>query len=386
MEYLSRENLDQLLTIEPHTPAVTIYIPMLATAAPPHITEKQIRFKNLITRAIEQLENIQKGSALIKELRQYQQKLQDDLEFWKDQTAGLLICAAPGLFRLFHLPYDTEEFVSVGDNFFLAPVLSILHDAQSYYVLTIAQQKPQLFNGDLYGLHPTDLQLPTDVATALNIDENNQKSENQSSAMGSSLSTQGFNGRGGGRNPAENDRLQFFRIVDTMVNRYIHADTPLILAGIDAEVAEYRAISKYPRILESSIVGSYSNIKPEDVSSEAARIIEQEIVLPAHSAVIEEYKQIHGANPDRSATDKTAIAEAAEQGRIDKLLVRMTRTTTDVVRDTMQAAKRITFPEAEISTSLNDLAIKVWQMSGTVIGLAANEIPNGAPMVARLRY
>jgi hypothetical protein len=386
MQNITREAVEKLLSTNESQPAVTIYAPMHTTASPPHITENQIRIKNLINKACTDLERTDKTRQFARELHEMLDSLYDDLRFWEEQTPGLLICARPGAIQLFHLPIDTDEYVAVDNDYHLAPVLAILHENQSFYVLTIAQHMPKLFKGDRYGLQASNIQLPESVEAGLNIDETNQKSENQGSAVGSSINTGWFNGRGGARNPQEEDRMRFFRMIDGIVYSSIDRSLPVILAGIDAETVEYRSISKLPKILDNTIGGSFRDAKPDNIFEPAIAIIEKELISPAREAALEEYNRLEGANPDRTARDEKSIVEAADQGRIDKLLAMMGRYTTDSIRDTRAAVAKITFPEPAVSKKLNQLALQVWQMSGTIINLPASQMPHGAPMVARLRY
>lgn len=46
MNQIDSDALEQLLNAQSQ-PAITMYIPMLTSAAPPHMSENQIRFKNL---------------------------------------------------------------------------------------------------------------------------------------------------------------------------------------------------------------------------------------------------------------------------------------------------------------------------------------------------
>lgn len=385
MQKISRDTIQALLDIDA-TPKVTIYMPLEATASPPHITENQIRMKNLINSAIDALDTLADNSGLHNELRTFLEDHIEDLEFWKAQSRGLLLCAAPGTMELFQLPIDTEEYVVVDETFHLAPVLALLQDAREYYVLSLAQQNPKLFEGDMYGLAPSTITLPETMRVALGIDEPNQQSENQGSATGSSLNTGWFNGRGGARDPQDADRLRYFHIIDKLIAAKADRSKPLILAGIDAETAEFRDISKYPRILAKPVSGNHADTRLNELFAKVQPIVHEELIAPEHAAALEEYERLSGANPDRVAHDTKSITTAADQGRIDKLLAMMARHTTDTVQDKVGSVLRITFPDAEKSKTLNNLATKVWQMSGKVFSLLPHEMPNGAPMVARLRY
>lgn len=387
MEQLNREAIAELLQSEPKAPAITIYLPTHRTATPPHMTEDQIRFKNLIHRAIEILKNRDDGRELIPVLESRLNELQDDREFWEAQTEGLLMCIRPGSFRMFRLPIDTEEYVAVADHFHLAPVFGVLEDMQEYHVLAVAQHMPALYKGDMYDLQASDIRLPENLAAGLNIDELNQKSEQQASAHGQNILPGGYNGRGGAKDPTEEDRMRFWRMIDRAVNNKLEGDLPLILAGIESEVVEYRSISKYPKILNGTIQGSFSGAKPQDLFQPALDIVRKELLNPTHDDVIAEYKRAKGQAPELAAHDMAAIADAAEKGRIDKLLLADIRYTTDTVRDNTDPVPVITFPPEESAQAVHDIANRVWHTSGQIVDIEAGHMPErGALVLATLRY
>jgi hypothetical protein len=394
MEKLNREAVDLLLASSAK-PAVTIYAPMIPSGAPPHISENQIRLKNLMHAAASELGPHGAEHELSKMLLETYDKLNADIEFWESQTPGLLICANSEGLKMFNLPLDTEEYVAIDDQFHLAPVLGLLADDRQFYLLTIAQQNPRLYKGDMYGLHVADVKLPASIADALNIDEANQKSENQGTATGpssqgaaSSPASGGgwFNGRGGAKNPQEADRMRFFRVLDAVVMDKADRSLPIILGGTESEIAEFRSISKHPHILNGTIPGNQADTETANLFDQAYKIIQHELIEPDHAAAVEEYTRLSGANPDRVAHDQKAIKSAAEQGRIDKLLASVYRNTTDTVSDSFADVIRITFPGKDNSRTLNNLAVTVWQMSGKVVNVLPDQIPNNALMVARLRY
>lgn len=386
MNKITQQAITDLLAMEQTGPAVTIYIPTHMTASPPHISENQIRLKNLVAKACDELQRYEGAEKLIQELHTEQEKLIHDAAFWESATKGLLICAHPGMIHLFHLPVDTEEHVSVNQHFYLAPILGLLHDEQEFYVLSVAQHNPKLFRADMYGLQPTDIALPASVQAGLNIDENNQKSEQSISAGGSSVHTAGFNGRGGARNPQEEDRARFFRMIDTIIMKKAERSLPLVLAGIDAETTEYRAHSKYPTIAQGTVSGNMNHAKLEDLFGPAQAIIASEIIEPKHREAIEHYERLRGTNQGRVAQEDAAILSAAGQGRVDTLLIGLSRITRDTVRDDRKPAERITFPEGSMADAFNAIAMAVQNTSGTVVVVNEDAIPGGNSLAAILRY
>lgn len=384
MDRLTKDNLQELLSSQTGN-AATIYIPTHTTASPPHITENQIRLKNLLHKAADELRR-QSSTQLATKLDQLVDQYHDDLSFWESQTPGLLVCASDNTINMYHLPVDTEEYVAVDKTFHLAPLLGLMQDEKDFYVLALAQHDPVLYKGNFYGLEASGIELPVSVKDALNIDEPNQKSENQGTANAPSTNTGWFNGRGGARNPQEEDRMRYFRMIDKIIHAKADCSLPMIVAGIESETVEYKKISKYPVLLKQIIAGNHTADDMRPLFDKAMPIIQRELVMPEHQAAIQEYQQLSGANPARTASDSKSIQDAAGQGRVDKLLTRMSRKTADTVRDKLDRVTRITFPDAKEAKKLNAVAMTVWQNSGRVYNLMPEEMPNGALMAARLRY
>lgn len=387
MEQLNRGAIVGLLNEKPKAPAVTIYMPTHRAATSPHMTEDQLRFKNLMNKALELLRNRDDGREMSGALQERMNMLLEDRDFWRDQTEGLLLCIRPGTFRMFHLPLDTEEYVAVADHFHLAPVFGVLQDMQEYYVLVVAQHKPRLLQGTMYGLYPTDLKLPETLERGLNIDEVSQSREAQGSAVGSSMNAGSYNGRGGAKNPADAERQRFWRMVDQTVVSKADTRRPLILAGVASELVEYRAISRYPKLLEHGIHGGFNGSVDQELFMPALKIIRKELLNPTHDGVIAEYKRAKGQAPQLAAQGVGAIADAAEMGRVDKLLLADIRYTTDTVRDSNQPQPVLTFPPEESAQAVNDIAYQVWNASGQIIDIETGHMPErGALILATLRY
>lgn len=381
MQELSRSTIAALLTADGAEPKVTIYVPMHVSASPPHMTENQIRFKNLMHKAADEL-RAQGHKALAAELNNQVSQYNDDISFWESQTEGLLVCARPGNIELFHLPIDTEEYVSVDSCYHLAPVLALLNDEQSFYVLAVSQHKPKLFSGSMYGLCETEVGMPESLEASLNLDEANQKRE-QGKAMGNGVE---YNGRGGRRDSREEERLRFFRLIDSIVVNATERTTPLILAGTESELAEYRTVSKHQNVMHQTITGSFGGAKPHDLFDRAYAIIRNELIIARREQAVEYYKRLQGTRKERVATDPLAIAEAAKQGRIDTLLVTLRQSTADTVRDTAKVVERITFPRTEISTLINKAANAVANASGRIINIEVGSVAAATPVMALLRY
>lgn len=380
MEYpiiLSKQAITDLLKQTSRAPAVTIYLPTHRAATGPHITEDQIRCKNLFRTANDIL--IQRGdnSNLMGELSTQLGLLLENQQFWSRTSDGLLVCAAPGSIHMFYLPIDTEPYVAVDDTFHLAPIFSLISDVQDYYVLAVTQHEPALYKGSLNVLKLADITLPASVEVALNIDEQSP-GDHQRSA-------EGTNGRAGSKDLADDDRRHFWRLLDNLINTQADTRLPLLLAGTASEVAEYRAASRYPRILDHSIAGSYGGADANSLATEAAEIIRKDLIEPFRQQTVLEYHRLKGEKPDRVAHELAAVRQAATTGRVGSLLISMLRFTTDTVRDSKVPLPVLSFPAGQ--DAFHAIAQAVWQAGGRVVNIQQPVILEPTTsMVAILRY
>jgi hypothetical protein len=386
MNKISSKIVDTLIQSKPAAPAVTMYVPTHKSASPPHMSEDQTRFKNLFHRALEILDNRDKHNKFNAEFKKRCEALLEDRNFWEERTQSLLICARPEMFEHYHLPIDSDEYVAVDDHFHLTPVLGLIHDLQEYYVLSVTQKNPALWKGDLYDLYPTDASLPETLEAALNLDEPNARTEHAESAVGSSMNTGVYNGRGGARDPREEDRFRFFRMIDQIVYHQTDRSLPLILAGIESDVAEYRKESKYPNLAKSCIHVNFGADDRPALHQKAMSVIREEIIGPAHHQALERFLRLSGQSPEKTAEQIAAVKKAAEGGRVDTLLVGMSRETRDTVRDNDTAVTKLVFPSEEQSQAVDYIARQVFNQSGSIINLDQEEMPHHNLLLAINRY
>lgn len=384
MHKITSDRLTNLLSEESTSPAVTIYLPSHRYASPPNMTEDQIRFKNLARKAIALLEQQDKHHDFIGEFREKAQALMDSTGFWENLTESMLICASPGSFEYFHLPIDSDEYVAVDDHFHLTPVIGLMSDMSEFYVLTVAQQEPTLFKGDMYELKHEGLELPKTIEEALNIDEL-QKQDLQFNVTRAPKGAM-YHGHGGTKDMANNDRHKFFRLIDSMVCYEIDTKLPLILAGTENEIAEYCEHTQHPNVLKEHIEGSYN---PDDfikLHKQALRIMQEEIISKKHDEALEEFNRMHGQSPERTAIDLEELEDAAETGKVDTLLVGMSRKTRDTVRDNMDEVPKLVFPAEEDNQRVDHIARQVFTQSGKIVNLFQDQMPEQKLALAINRY
>lgn len=377
MRKLSQQALQQLVQETPRSPAVTLYIPTHISSSPPHITEDQIRFKNLCSQALDILSSQESASDFIKEFEQFRDQMLGDIEFWKHLTASVLICARPGSISYFHLPVDSEEYVAVDDHFHLTPIFGVLHDMRDFYILSLGKHDTALYRGDMYGLEASGITLPAHAGAAAAMHQAEDGIHHKDRVDNETPTTLA----------THDDKHRFFKLIDDKICQAAQTDLPLIVASIDGEVAEYQSISRYPHLVTRSIAGYYTEGQLHELHEKAMDIMREDILSEEHRMIIDDYNRLAAQPKERTAETMAELKAAAEQGKIQTLLVAMRAKTRDTVRDTREAVHKLVFPgEPSQSQAVDYIAQQVMHQSGRVINLTADEMPHGKLVLAINRY
>lgn len=385
MNIISKDTLTALIN-QAEGPKVSLYLPTHRAASPEHLREDTLRFKNLLSTVDGILKNRDSTRRIHDAITVQLKALLQDQDFWRHQTEGLAIFVNPVSLTYFNLPLTTDEYVAVDTHYHLAPLLGLLQESQPYYVLAIARQHPILYKGDQYKLERADIELPIDPEAALHIDEITTEDRGKYALRGQRMASTGtvVYGRGGGEKDEQDEfKRQFFRIIDQKICRQSDISLPLIVAGTETEVCDYKDISSHPKLLEETIEGNHTTGDIAYLHQAAQKIILKDI-QKKHNALHERYDELTGA--ERTVTDPAAILDATEKGRIDTLLLALKATTPDNAQDSLAPEPKITFPSENNRALIDQVALQAWSMGGTIYNCEASHLADSTAMAAMLRY
>lgn len=139
----SRNDLDELVAMDAQ-PAVSLYLP--THMAGREIRQDPIRLKNLLSAVAERLTATWRRPE-IGDLLGPAESLVGDQEFWRHQKQGLAVFLARGFSRIHKLPIPVSEEAFLGDHFHIKPLLPLLEDAGSFWLLTISAKLTRLYRG-----------------------------------------------------------------------------------------------------------------------------------------------------------------------------------------------------------------------------------------------
>ncbi len=365
VDLLGRQELQQLAGVR-HGPCVSIYLP---THRAGRETEDRIRLKNLLADA-EQLVStpiLAAGHDLV-----------EDSLFWRYQADGLAVFAAPGVFRAFRLPATLPEMVRVGDVFHLVPVLPLLAGDGTFFVLALSQKSVRLFEATRFTIAELDSPgMPRSMDEALAHEHPEKQLQVRSGPTTGSAGAAGlFHGHGGGDEDKKEALERYFRVVDRSLVRALGDQrSPLVLAAVDYYLPMYRSVSAYRPVLDEAVSGNPEGWPVKELHGRALAIVEPRFDQVRRRAW-STFALRQGTG--RTASTVAEILVAAEQGRVESLLIADPEAT---VADAGRAHGGCGELDA-----VNAAAVQTLLKGGEVFVLEPESMPGGLAVAAVLRY
>jgi hypothetical protein len=293
------------------------------------------------------------------------------IEAERQWSVGLVLYRSPDLFRHFLLRDAIEDFVTVSLRFQIRPLVSLMSREQTFYVLCLSEKHTRLFlytyqcrqELDLRRLAPQTLQVWMNTRTPDHVLDNR-------SAGGPSLGKMKGVMFGTSTDRERHDEYlrHFFKEIDEGVRRIVESQTgtrtpPMILVGVEEEVALYRRVNSYPHLAERAVVGSAEGFEPNELH-ERVMDIGREMQPPLLQKALNQVKEAFGTQ--RAVFEAGEIVQRAEEGRVADLLLRE--------------------DEGPRDDLLNLAALKTIQHRGHAFAVKKSLLPDGTDVVALLRY
>lgn len=365
-----------------HSAVLSIYLPTHRHPTPPHMQEDQIRFKNALREARELLaENGIDGGAIHENLSNIQGLL-DDPDFWKTTLEGLAIFISEEQAQMYHSPMEFEQSVVCDTMYDVAP-LHMMHSLNTpVYVLALAMHESKLYSADAYGIEQIAIDLPKSPEDALNIDELHAGRTVKSHRGGMSA-----HGEGDSSEAGTHERLQYFRIIERTLLQSNKFDqkAPLLLAATDSEAGHFKSVTSLPSVLEHVLHGNYTATAPQDLFAAVWPIIRTDILAKDEKEIVERFGEYKGH--DRASINESDIEKAAQEGRVETLLVNYIDETNDSVSDAASDSTIVIRTTTDASkVRLKRLIDLVYKQGGKIIGLDKDRMPEAAVAAALYRY
>jgi len=304
-----------------------------------------------------------------------------DTPFWARQAEGLAVFAHPGGTLILRLPSDVPRRVVVGPHPHLRPLVPLATGADEFYLLALSLGDVRLFAGTQGSIH--ELSLGTIPASVADMERRHQSEpEHQHQHQPRSDGVARFHGHGG----SEYDAVaadKFFLEVATGLRERVGASTrlPILVAGVAEHLPALRARNLLPTLVDEVVPGNADHLAAAELHERAWPVIAP-ILTGRCGQEAERLGALHGTG--RLLTDPAQILQAAQEGRVDTLvLAPADRADRDVAaRADLDVADR-----ADVDAAVRaELDAALVAALGTGADLSVATLPEGVRVAAVLRY
>jgi hypothetical protein len=383
MDLLSKDDLTLLAGAHEPGPHVSLFLPTHRVGSQDRTDP--LRFKNLLTGVQAALTDQGLGRSEVEELLAPARALHADTLGWQYMSDGLAVFLRSGTFRTYRVPFTLPELACVGDRFVTSPLLRVLNRDSQFLLLALSQRNVRLMRGSLQRVEQVELpDVPTDLRETLPEPEARSDTMARSLSGGGSSGPAVFYGHGAADEDFKKDELhRFLKQVDDGLREHLAGqDLPMVLVGLPETVGAYRAVNSYPHVLDDEVRTNPDTLTPEQLHEAAWPHLEK-VLDGQRAAALDRLGQLHGTG--RTTTLRGEIVDAAEQGRVETLVVAADPFCWD--RLETGAVVRLGHDDALIGCELLDRAITdTLRHGGHLHTVPAAEVVEGSEVAAILRY
>jgi hypothetical protein len=318
MDTLAATDLRDLVSAEPGW-CVSMYMPTHPTGREGQ--QDAVRLKKLVVIAEQELVKRGMRSVTARELLQPIVELPHDQVAWQRRKQGLAVFCSDSASHHYWLAMPLPEVVIVDRRFHVKHLLSAVTANPQFYVLALSRNQVRLLKGGWEGFEAVQVAgLPTSIEEALNL-QGADRGEQVHAGMRGDLGKEAavFHGQGGHRDTLKDELVQYFRLIDESLRPVLcEQPWPLILAGVDYELAIFRDLTRYDKVAEGALHGGFDYVNDKALYEQALPLA-AEVYQKMRQQALARYQELIDTNLASDAIE--TILPAAHQGRIDTLFV-----------------------------------------------------------------
>ncbi len=315
---------------------------------------------------------------------------ESDVHQGNGETQALAIFRTPERIWHYRLPLPVPETTVLANRFYIKPLLKTRSEELDFYLLALSQKHTRL--NHCTAATSEEVQLPPSFPT--NLAEFNQHSQPDHRLENRSFA--GQKGKSGPRagmivafgtgtdNDSKDEYLHhFFKEIDKQLHAFARTNAlPLVVAGVDYEIALYHEVSEYPALVDGGVQGAPDGLKGDELHARALEVLRRYNESLADKALA----QYEKAGGDRISMVLSKVLRAAVDGRVLYLFLadgaRRFGTFDEDTGDVWELR------DAELSGEdlLNTAAVQTIAHGGEVFMLGREKVPGEADAAAMFRF
>lgn len=343
--------------------------------------------------ALEWKEIVRSVEPKLEELGAEGRQMLEGLSNWESILQGqekggkaIVVLRSPSVSYVTWLHEPVQSRAVVGPHFYIRPLLGELTKPKLFYILALSQKNVRLLKCTLTSAD--EVVIPNGTVTSFDTYMNTAKPDHndvlESSAGPSSGHTKGIVGATTTMRENKSEYLaHFFKQIDRGVNECLRgSSTPLVLAAVEYELAQYRTLNTYPHLAAEDVQGAPNSLKSGEMHARAIEALAKCYDKKADE-VLAEYNHRVGAGASNRLKD---VVTASHDGRVLHLLVSDSLEKTGAFDEKTHSVRGKATDAANEEDLVNDAAVQTVLHAGQVYCVSNKKMPNGAPLAAVFRY
>lgn len=364
-------------------PCLSIYVSLSSAPPDQSIKTNELEWKQALRSVEPKVEELgAPGRELVDSLQNWSAVLPDG----EPRGKGLAIFRSPDTFRIVWMDEPAPARAFLAPHFHIRPLLSDLNLDKAFYILALSQK-------DVRILHCTsrtseEIPLPSAVATSfpayMDPVKPDHNSVNRTSAGPDAGHSKGATGTTNTeRETKDQYLLHFFKQIDRGVNELLRdKQEPLVLAGVEYEIALYNTVNSYPHLADDAVHGAPNSLKSGEMHARALDALLQRSAKKVDEALAQ-YNHKVGAGASNRLND---VLKASYDGRVLTLLISDSIEKTGAFDEDTYNIKGRETGSSQDEDLVNDAAVQTIIHAGNVLVVPTDKMPDGTPLAAIFRY
>ncbi len=363
-------------------PCITMVVPL----HPEDTRQGSLELKKCLQQAGEVLDKRGVPLKQRRELLEPVQGIADEIAT-PGENKSVVVLRSGGVFRHFSVPQELEPGVMVADHFYLLPLLQIMHESQPFYILALAQKHIRLLRCTNTTSEEIELPefIPKSKEEAVESDRPDHTQDNMATGGPSTGSMKGVMFTTNTDREHNDEWLRiFYRDVDRGICELTRAHPlPLVIAGVEYEIAMYSKLSNYPALVDEAVRGAPDSLKGGELHKRALEVIEQYRHKDRDEALAA-YERLGGS--ERTSVSLKEIVKAAFDGRVLHLFVAQNAKHMGNFDEMTHKVRTHAEQHSGDEDLINATAMQTIAHAGDVFVVPRSKVPHGSQMAATMRY
>ncbi|UII24774.1 hypothetical protein LVD15_15800 [Fulvivirga maritima] len=386
MDIFKRSTFLKLSEIhQPH--CVSIYIPTERAGGEEGRYKNKTKLKNQLKEAANQLKVFGLSKTEIDEyLQPAQQLLDDERNFWSEQSDALALFIYGNEIEYFTLPLEVQEYTYVSNHLYLQPLANMLHGSGRHFIMMLSLNEVKFYEATRHTLTPVVVEglIPQALEETVGGDyeENSLQFRSGQGEQGQAM----YHGHGSGNETEKKEEAaKFFKEVNDGLMEMLHdEDAPLVVACVDYLFPIYMEANTYSNLCPNFIQGNHEHTEPIKLKEMAWDLVKERFEKDQQKGV-DRYNEL--LDDGKASYNPEQAIPAAIIGQADTLFIQKGQHVWGTYQQDDNKVKINATHQVGNADLLNKAAAETIKHGGKVYELEADQMPDAGSLInAVLRY